>query len=112
MRILSYTTLNPATITPPTKEDFEKMGAFLTELRERGVLIETGGAVGDMIEMHLVRKDGKTTIIDGPFTETKEVVGGYAVMDVADREEALQITQRFLDLVGDATCHIHEVSIA
>ena len=112
MRILSYTTLNPESVKPPTADEFEKMGAFINELRERGILVETGGAVGDMFEVHVARKDGKTTITDGPFTESKEVVGGYAVMDVADKEQALEITHRFLDLIGEGTCHIHEVSVA
>jgi hypothetical protein len=113
MRILSYTTLNPETAQPPSATEFEKMGAFIEELRERGILVETGGAMDDMVEMHFVRKDGKTTITDGPFTESKEVVGGYAVMDVADKAQAIELTKRFLEIVGgDATCHVHEVSIA
>ena len=112
MRILSVTTLNPENLKMPTEADMAKMGAFITELRDRAILVETGGAIGDMMEMRVVRKDGKTTITDGPFTESKEVVGGYAVMDVADKAQAIELTQRFLDLIGDATCHIHEVSSA
>jgi hypothetical protein len=112
MRILSYTTLNPNGLTMPSQDEFEKMDAFIKELRERGILVETGGAIGDMMEIHFVRKDGKTTMTDGPFTETKEVVGGYAVMDVADKAQAIELTNRFLDLIGDGTVHVHEVSIA
>lgn len=112
MRILSYTTLDPSAAKPPSETEMEKMGAFITELRERGILVETGGAIGDMIEMHFVRKNGKTTIIDGPFTESKEVVGGYAVMDVADKAQAIELTNRFLELIGEGTAHVHEVSIA
>ena len=57
---------------------------YITELRGRGVLIDTGGRDNDMFEKIMSRRDGKTTATDGPFTEAKEIVGGYALMDVRD----------------------------
>lgn len=87
----------------------EKMDAFVTELRSKGVLIDTGGRMPDHLEMVVSRKNGKTTITDGPFSESKEIVGGYALMEFQNRDEAIAITNRFLDIVGDATCHLHEV---
>ncbi len=60
--------------------------------------------------MKIARKAGGYTITDGPFTEAKEVVGGFALLEVSGRDEAIALTRRFLDLVGDATCHLHEVT--
>lgn len=112
MRILSIMTLDHTPQGPPSEQDFLKMDAFIKELRASGALVDTGGVIGDMLEMKVSRKAGKTTITDGPFTEAKEVVGGYALLEVQDRDEAIALTNRFLDLIGDATCHIHEVSVA
>ena len=87
------------------------MNAFAAEMRSSGVLIDTGGRIPDMLEMTVARKNGKTTITDGPFTEAKEVVGGFALLEVKDRDDAIAVTNRFLDLVGNATCLLHEVDM-
>ncbi len=113
MRILSVMTV-PAEASGglPTQEDMERMGSFIAEMRGSGVLIDTGGRMPDMLELAVARQNGKTTITDGPFTETKEVVGGYALLEVKDRDEAIAVTNRFLDLIGNATCHLHEVEVS
>ena len=60
-------------------------------------------------EIH-VRKSGSTyTVTDGPFTESKEIVGGYAVLSVASREEAVSWTKRFLEAAGDGISELHEL---
>jgi hypothetical protein len=112
MRILSVMTFAPETAAPPTQEDMERMGALIAEWRGSGVLIDTGGRMPGMLELAVARKDGKTTVTDGPFTETKEVVGGYALLEVKDRDEAIALTERFLGFIGNATCHLHEVEAA
>lgn len=110
MKILSIMTIAPtAASEPPSQKEIERMGAFMAEMRSSGALIDTGGRMPDMLELIIARKNGNTTITDGPFTETKEVVGGYALLEVKDREEAIGLTNRFLDLVGSGTCHLHEV---
>lgn len=112
MRILSYFTIDPATKAVPTYHDFERMSALAGEMREKGILIETGGRDADMLDMRIERKNGNVSVTDGPFAESKEVVGGYAMLEVKDREEAIVWMQRFLDLVGDATCYLHEINVA
>jgi hypothetical protein len=112
MRILSIFSLDPASAQPPTPEKMQQMGALIAELKSKGVLIDTGGAMDGMLELRYSRKNGKDTITDGPFAEAKEVVGGYALFEVKDRDEAIQLTRRFLDVAGDGTCELHEVSVA
>jgi hypothetical protein len=90
----------------------EQMGALIHELHSKGVLLDTGGAMDGSLEMKISRRNGSYEITDGPFTEAKEVVGGYALFEVAGREEAIALTRRFLDLFGEGTCHLHEVSSA
>jgi hypothetical protein len=112
MRILSILTHDPATMRQPGPEEFERMAGLIEEMRGEGVLIDTGGSMPNSLELRYSRKNGKDTVTDGPFAEAKEVVGGFALLEVANREEALAWTRRFLDLVGDATCELHEVSSA
>ena len=112
MRILSILTFDNEQLRPPSEEDIERMGGFVAELKARGALIDTGGVMPGMLELTYRRKNGKDTVTDGPFTESKEVVGGYALLEVRDRDEAIALTREFLDYVGDATCTIHEVSSA
>ena len=96
----------------PTQEDMEKMGALIVEMKAKGVLVDTGGVSPGPLHLKVARKNGKDTVTDGPFAESKEVVGGFGLLEVSDRDEALHWTRRFLDLVGDATCELHEVTSA
>jgi hypothetical protein len=110
MRILSIWTYDPASKQAPAQDDIEKMGALIAEMQSKGILIDTGGAMQGALEMRYARRNGKDTITDGPFTEAKEIVGGFALMEVADRDKAIEWTRRFLDVAGDGTCELHEVS--
>lgn len=111
MRILSVMMIDPATYAPPNEEAQEKMGAFIGEMRGKGALVDTGGAMDGMLEMTVRRSGDEYSVTDGPFAEAKEVVGGYALLDVASRDEAVAMTRRFLDIIGNATCYLHEVSV-
>ena len=111
MKILSILTFDATkTPGPPSEEHQAAMGALIVEMQKKGVLLDTGGAMDGQLEMKISRNNGKTSVTDGPFTESKEVVGGYALFNVKDRDDAIAWTNRFLDLVGNATCHLHEVS--
>lgn len=76
----------------------EAMGGFIGEMTEKGHLIETAG-LQPSSQGHRVRlRGGQISVIDGPFTETKELVGGYAVIEAATREQALELARRFMDI--------------
>jgi hypothetical protein len=110
MRFLGYTLGDPSVpIPPPTPEEMQKMGEFIEEATKAGVLIATGG-LGPVSEATKVSlKDGKFTVLDGPFTEAKELIGGWALMETRDREEAIEWTKRFLTLVGEGESTIRPV---
>lgn len=113
MRVLSVMMLDASTMHGnPSPEEMQRMGAFVEELKKSGTLIDTGGRDAEMLELTIKRRGGQTATTDGPFAESKEVVGGYALLEVKDRAEAIAVSNRFLDLIGDATLHIHEVSSA
>jgi hypothetical protein len=110
VKVLSIVTLDRN--APHTHENPDtpaRMAALIAEMRAKGVLLDTGGRANEMLEMQITRKDGGLTVTDGPFAETKEVVGGYALLDVKDRDDAIAWTDRFLSLLGTGTCYLHEV---
>ncbi|HXP20104.1 MAG TPA: YciI family protein [Streptosporangiaceae bacterium] len=110
MRFLGYTLADPSTpIPPPNPEMFAKMGAFVEEATKAGVLLATGG-VGPVEDATRVRyTDGKFTVLDGPFAEAKELVGGWALMECRDKAEAIEWTKRFLAIVGEGESTIRPV---
>jgi hypothetical protein len=110
MRFLGYTIGDPSVpIPPPTPELMEEMGKFVEEATKAGVLVATGGVepLNDAVKVSL--KDGQFTVRDGPFTEAKELIGGWALMETRDREEAVEWTKRFLTLVGEGESTIRQV---
>jgi hypothetical protein len=110
MRFLGYTIGDPsAPVTPPSPEGWAEMSKFMEEATKAGVLLATGG-VGPVEEMtKLVRTDGKITVLDGPFTETKELIGGWALLECRDKAEAIEWAKRFLNLAGDGETRVREV---
>lgn len=112
MRFISIFTHEPHD-GPPTEANMAKMGQFIEESMREGWLIATEGVhfgtTGIRVEKHAGKAGGKCVVTDGPFTETKEVLGGYALLQAANREEVVQFTRRFLDIVGQGTCEIYQL---
>src|ERR1019366_7194661 len=79
----------------PSPEFSERMGALLEEITEAGVMLDTAGLTPTP---RVTWSRGKLGYTDGPFTETKEVVGGYAILQAKDKAEALAWTDRFLQI--------------
>lgn len=90
----------------------EEMGIFVSENLKKGVLINTGGLRPTSEGARIRLSRGKVSVIDGPFTEAKEVVGGYALVEAASREEAIALATRFMDIHRrhwpefDGTCEV------
>jgi hypothetical protein len=76
----------------------QRMGALFEEITKAGVMLETAGLTPTSQGTRLTWSEGKVGYTDGPFTETKEVVGGYAIMQCKDKAEALEWTRRFLSV--------------
>jgi len=109
MRILSILTRPASAPRVPTPEEIERGSAIISELASVGSLVDAGGTWPGLLEMQITRRAGDYSIVDGPFSEAKEVVGGYVLFEVPDREAAIALTRRFLDVSGDGTCHLHEI---
>jgi hypothetical protein len=82
----------------PPKALMEAMDVLVQRLIREGAFIDGGGlkASREGVRMRLAKS--KLTVLDGPFTETKEIVGGYAILEAATRTEALEIATEFMEL--------------
>ena len=80
---------------------YEEMGKFIEATTRSGNFIGGAGLQPSSAGARVTLKSGKITVMDGPFTETKEIVGGYAIMEAASRDEALALARRFMELHKD-----------
>ena len=94
--------------TPPPDDNLHvEMGKFIEELTAAGILLATGGLEPGGVRVTLA--GGEITLTDGPFTEAKEAIGGFALIEVRSREEAVELARRFLKITGDGSSTIQEV---
>ncbi|HEY4058756.1 MAG TPA: YciI family protein [Kofleriaceae bacterium] len=78
----------------PKKEDLLAMGRYNDELRRAGVLLDLSGLAGPEDSARVKFSGAKRTVLDGPFSETKEVIGGFWIIQVRSKEEALEWVKR------------------
>lgn len=76
----------------------DAMGEFVAEGFKSGVLKDTAGLKSTAEGFRIRSKGGKLHVADGPFTEAKEVVGGYAIVEVKSKEDAREVARQFMDL--------------
>jgi hypothetical protein len=91
---------------PPTKELMKEMGKFIEEITKAGVLLATDGLQPSSKGARVRLSGGKITVTDGPFTETKELIASYALLEVKSMAEAIEWTTRFLKVLGKGECEI------
>jgi hypothetical protein len=77
---------------------YEEMGRFIEEATRSGNFVGGAGLQPTSAGTRVKLKGGKITVLDGPFTESKEIVGGYAIIDAKSHEEALGLARRFMEL--------------
>src|SRR5258708_95977 len=83
---------------PPTQEEMAVMGKLIEESMKSGVLLATEGCLPSAAGARIRRSGGKITVTDGPFTETKELIGGFALIRTGSKQEAIEFTKRFLEV--------------
>jgi len=77
---------------------YEEMGKFIEETTKSGNFISGAGLQPTSAGARVTLRKGKIGVTDGPFTESKEIVGGYSIMEAKSREEALALARRFMEL--------------
>jgi hypothetical protein len=96
---------------PPNPALVEAVGRHVQDMTKAGVLLATGGLQPTSRGTRVRATGGRVTVIDGPFTEAKEVIGGFAIIQAKSKEEAIEWAKRFVDLhleygVPDVECEV------
>lgn len=101
---------------PPPPELETAMGELMGEWSTNGAMVSAAGLKPSSRGARIRLTPGKVTVSDGPFTEAKELVGGFFILEVADKAAAVEMTRRFVDLhrkvLGDdfhLECELREV---
>ncbi len=95
--------------TPPTAEEMASMGKLIEQGMKAGWLVSTEGCLPSALGARVRRSSGKVTVTDGPFTESKELVGGFAILKADSKEEAIQLAKDFLSVVGEGECELRQL---
>ena len=84
--------------TPPPPAFMEAMGKFVEKSMKDGTLVDTGGLLPSKDGLRLRLAKGKITVTDGPFIESKEVIGGWAILNAQSKAEIVRISTEFMEL--------------
>jgi len=100
--------------TPPPPALFEAMGRLMEETTKDGTLLDTGGLHPSSAGAQVSIRNGEVTVVDGPFAEGREVVGGWAFMQARSKAEAVEQARRFMQVHVDnwpgweGTCEVRQ----
>jgi len=103
MRFLMTTTA----ADPPDEKMMAEMDRLVEEMTQKGVLLAAGGL--DQAGTRVVSSGGKITVTDGPFTEAKETILSFALVEVRSKEEAIELSRRFWQIAGSGEGQIRQV---
>ena len=101
MRFISMIHVDENTGQKPSEQLMTDMGKLIEEMTRSKKLVSTAGLRPTSEGFRVRLRDGKLSLRDGPFTETKEVIGGYAILEAPSLKEAIELTRRFLEVHGD-----------
>jgi hypothetical protein len=94
---------------PPSEEEMSKMGKLIEEGFKAGWLLATEGCLPSALGARVRLGGGKLTVTDGPFTEAKELVGGFAILRTDSKEQAIELAKQFLPVAGDGECELRQL---
>ncbi|HZM45819.1 MAG TPA: YciI family protein [Burkholderiales bacterium] len=101
MRFLSMIRIDEKRGQVPSEQLMNDMGKLMEEMTREGTLISTAGLRPTAEGARVRLRGGRLSTTDGPFTEAREVIGGYAILEAKSLKEAIELTQRFLRVHGD-----------
>jgi hypothetical protein len=94
---------------PPSQDEMSKMGALIEEMSTAGVLLSTEGCQPSASGFTMRVVEGDFHVTDGPFTEAKEIVGGFAIINVPTKDVAIYWTRRFLSIMGEGESEVRRL---
>ena len=94
---------------PPSPDHIARMQALVEEGMKEGYLLATEGCLPSALGARVRHSNGAFTVTDGPFVESKELIGGFAILEAKSREEAVELARRFLAVAGEGECEIRQI---
>ena len=94
----------------PSPEMIAGVGALMAEMTRAGVVLAAEGVQHSSKGAKVRVSNGKRTVTDGPFTEAKEVIGGFAMVQVRSLEEAIEWAARFAETIGDVEIEVRQIA--
>jgi hypothetical protein len=94
--------VNENTGQVPSEQLMHDMGVLIDQMTRDGVLVRTAGLRPTAEGVRVRLRKGNLSTVDGPFAETKEVVGGFAILEAGSMQDAVELTKRFLKVHGEA----------
>jgi hypothetical protein len=94
---------------PPSPEQMARMGRLVEEGLKSGKLLATEGCMPSVTGARIRVSNGKFGVTDGPFTEAKEVIGGFAIIQANSKQEAVEYVKEFLTEVGEGECELRQL---
>jgi len=85
------------------------MGKLVDEGMKAGWLLATEGCMPSALGVRVRMDSGKLSVTDGPFTEAKELVGGFAILQATSKAEAIELAKNFLKSVGEGECEVRQL---
>jgi len=95
--------------TPPTPAKLAALHKFGEDMQQAGILIDSGGILPPSKGARLRLDGDKFTVTDGPFPEIKELILGYAIVEVKDRAQAIEVAHQFMAVAGDGEGEIRQL---
>src|SRR5688500_16981645 len=102
MRFLSMIRVDERAAQAPSEQLMQEMGKLIDEMTREGSLVLTAGLRPTKEGRRVRLSNGRLSTSDGPFVETKEVIGGFAIVEAPSMDVAIRLTERFLRIHGDA----------
>jgi hypothetical protein len=94
---------------PPSQEEMSRMGQLIEEGVKAGWLVSTEGCLPTALGARVRRSGEKLAVTDGPFTEAKEQVGGFAILRANSKQDAIELAKQFLSVVGEGECELRQI---
>src|SRR5206468_9468430 len=93
----------------PAPEQMAKLGKLIEEQMQAGTLLATEGCCPTAAGARVRISGSNISVTDGPFTESKEVIGGFAILKANSKAEAIELAKTFLQTMGEGECEVREL---
>lgn len=107
--IMHYSNEENEAGVPPSRELVEGMSKLMEESSRAGALLAAEGVHASSKGARLSFSGGRCTVTDGPFAEAKELIAGFAIVQVGSKDEAIEWATRFADVIGDVEIEVRQV---